>query len=224
MKTFVGTSGYAYKPWKGSFYPAGLPDKEMLSFYSSRFDSVEINHAFYRLAAESVFAHWREQVPKGFYFSVKAPRAITHNSRLMQVGDTVASLFARLEVLGEKLGPVLFQLPPNLRQDLTLLRNFLAVLPKERNVAVEFRHRSWLDEAVFDVLREHDVAVCIADGELHGEMTGISTASWGYLRLRAAEYDDKSIRAWVDRISGQLWTHCYVFFRHDDEAAGPRLA
>ena len=145
-------------------------------------------------------------------------------ARLKQAGDAVAFLFQRLESLGETLGPVLFQLPPNLRLDLPRLREFLGTLPRERRVAVEFRHRSWFDEEVFDTLREHDAALCIADGELDGEVPFVSTASWGYLRLRAVDYTDEAIGAWAGRVREQKWTHGYVFFKHEDEATGPRLA
>lgn len=224
MKTFVGTSGYAYKPWKGRFYPAGLPDKEMLSFYARRFDTVEINHTFYRMPADPVLARWREQVSEDFSFSVKAPRAITHHARLKQTGDAVAFLFQRLESLGDRLGPVLFQLPPNLRLDLPRLRDFLGTVPTQRQVAMEFRHVSWFDEAVFDTLREHDVALCVADGELDGAVPFVSTASWGYLRLRAVDYTDEAIGTWAERVGQQDWTRGYVFFKHEDEATGPKLA
>ena len=224
MKTFVGTSGYAYKPWKGRFYPAGLPDKEMLPFYAGRFDTVEINHTFYRMPADPVLARWREQVPEGFSFSVKASRAITHHARLKEAGDAVGFLFRRLVSLGETLGPVLFQLPPNLRLDLPRLQAFLGLLPEGRRVAMEFRHISWFDEAVFEALREHDVALCVADGELKEEVPFVSTAGWGYVRLRAVDYTDEAIGAWADRVRGQEWASAYVFFKHEDEATGPRLA
>lgn len=224
MKTFVGTSGYAYKPWKGKFYPAKLPDKEMLAFYAERFDTVEINHTFYRMPADPVLARWCEQVPEDFSFSVKASRAITHHARLKEAGDAAAFLFERLETLGARLGPVLFQLPPNMRLDLPRLQAFLAVLPEGRRVAVEFRHVSWFDETVFETLRERDVALCVADGELKEEVPFVSTANWGYLRLRAVEYTDEAIGAWAERVRGQEWTRAYVFFKHEDEATGPRLA
>ena len=224
MKTFVGTSGYAYKPWKGKFYPAKLPDKEMLPFYAERFDTVEINHTFYRMPADPVLARWCEQVPEGFSFSVKASRAIAHHARLKEAGDAVAFLFQRLETLGSRLGPVLFQLPPNMRLDLPRLQAFLAVLPEGRRVAVEFRHISWFDETVFETLRERDVALCMADGELKEAVPFVSTASWGYLRLRAVEYTDEAIGAWAEQVRGQEWARAYVFFKHEDEATGPRLA
>ena len=225
MKTFVGTSGFAYKPWKGKFYPGGLPDKEMLAFYAARFGTVEINNTFYRMPGDSVLARWCEQVPESFSFSIKASRAITHHARLKpQAGDAVAFLFRRLEVLGDRLGPVLFQLPPNLKLDLPRLRDFLAMLPAGPRIAVEFRHLSWFDEAVFDALRERDAALCVADGELEGEVPFVSTASWGYLRLRAVDYTDEAIGAWAERVRGQPWDRGYVFFKHEDEATGPKLA
>ena len=225
MRIFVGTSGFAYKPWKGKFYPAGLPDKEMLAFYGARFDTVEINNTFYRMPGDSVLARWCEQVPEGFSFSIKASRAITHHARLKpRAGDAAAFLFSRLEILGDRLGPVLFQLPPNLKLDLPRLRDFLATLPAGPRIAVEFRHLSWFQEVVFDTLRERDAALCVADGELEGEVPFVSTASWGYLRLRAVDYADEAIGAWAERVRGQKWDRGYVFFKHEDEATGPKLA
>lgn len=224
MQLFVGTSGYAYKQWKGKFYPAKFTDKDMLGFYGQQFNTVEINNTFYRMPSQSVLEHWCEQVPDHFAFSIKASRRITHHGRLKDVTDSVDFLFKQLEVMGNKVGPVLFQLPPNLKMDLPRLQAFLELLPEGRKVAMEFRHISWFHESVYAVLRERDVALCIADGELTDEIPFVSTAPWGYLRLRAVEYSDPAIGEWAAKVMAQAWAESYVFFKHEDEATGPRLA
>ena len=224
MHLFVGTSGYAYKQWKGKFYPAKCTDKDMLGFYGQQFNTVEINNTFYRMPSERVLEHWCEEVPQDFSFSIKASRRITHHGRLKDVSDSVAFLFKQLAVMGNKLGPVLFQLPPNLKLDLPRLLSFLDLLPANQKVALEFRHISWFDDAVFAALRERDVALCIADGELKEDVPFVSTAPWGYLRLRAVEYTDDAIGDWAEVVRSQDWNEVYVFFKHEDEATGPRLA
>jgi len=224
MKLFVGTSGYAYKQWKGKFYPAKFTDKAMLGFYGQQFNTVEINNTFYRMPSEKVLEHWCDEVPESFSFSIKASRRITHHGRLKDVADSVDFLFKQLKAMGNKLGPVLFQLPPNLKRDLPRLLTFLDMLPADQKVAMEFRHISWFDETVFATLRDRNIALCIADGELKEEIPFVSTAEWGYLRLRAVEYTDQAIGAWAETVASQDWNDSYVFFKHEDEATGPRLA
>ena len=226
MKPWIGTSGYSYKEWKGPFYPEDLSADRMLHYYGERFRSVEINNTFYRMPSSKVLAGWAEQVPEGFCFVLKASRRITHHGRLKDVGDSVDYLFEKAASLGDKLGPVLFQLPPFLRHDLDRLKSFLELLPEGRRVAMEFRHRSWFDEPVYEVLRSRDVALCVGDGELkgEGEVPFVSTASWGYLRLRHTGYDGDSLADWAARIQGQEWSDAFVFFKHEDEGAGPNLA
>src|ERR1700704_1794485 len=146
MHIRVGTSGYSYKEWKGSFYPEDLPAAKMLPYYGERFDSVEINNTFYRMPDAKMVSKWGEQVPEAFTFVLKAPQRITHQKKLTGAGDDVKVLFEAAETLGGKLGPVLFQLPPYSRKDAVKLREFVAVLPQGRRVAFEFRHESWFDE------------------------------------------------------------------------------
>jgi uncharacterized protein YecE (DUF72 family) len=226
MHIRVGTSGYSYKEWKGTFYPDDLPAAKMLPYYGERFDSVEINNTFYRMPDAKMVAKWGEQVPDGFTFVLKAPQRITHQKRLVGAGDDLRQLFEAGEVLGSKLGPVLFQLPPFSRKDALKLREFVAILPPERRVAFEFRHDSWFDEEIYAILRGRDIALCAADTD---EVTDpdalvVPTASWGYMRLRRTEYAPGQLTAWAQRVEKQAWTDAYVFFKHEDEGKGPRFA
>ena len=226
MHIRVGTSGYSYKEWKGTFYPDDLPAAKMLPYYGERFDSVEINNTFYRMPDAKMVAKWGEQVPDGFTFVLKAPQRITHQKRLVGAGDDLRQLFEAGEVLGSKLGPVLFQLPPFSRKDALKLREFVAILPPDRRVAFEFRHDSWFDEEIYAILRGRDIALCAADTD---EVTDpdalvVPTASWGYMRLRRTEYAPGQLTAWAQRVEKQAWSDAYVFFKHEDEGKGPRFA
>lgn len=224
MNLFVGTSGYSYKEWKGSFYPRDLPDKQMLRYYAERFSSVEINNTFYRMPSESVLTSWAGEVPETFSFVLKAPQRITHRERLKGSADSVAYLLKVADTLGRRLGPLLFQLPPNLRRDVPRLAEFLALLPHERRAAFEFRHASWFDDEVYDLLRSHGAALCVAEADDEPEVPFVATASWGYLRLRRADYGDDDLRAWAERIHQPSWDDVYLFFKHEDEGTGPKLA
>ena len=224
MKLWVGTSGYSYKAWLGNFYPERLAAKEMLRFYASRLPAVEINNTFYRLPKESVLQSWAEQVPAEFSFVLKAPQRITHQKRLKDAESEVEYLFRVATVLGSHTGAVLFQLPPYLRKNLPILQNFLAILPADRAVAFEFRHASWFDDEVFGCLREHNRALCMAEMDETESANLISTATWGYVRLRRSEYSHADLMSWKERILAQPWDHAYVFFKHEDEGIGPRLA
>jgi len=226
MKLRVGTSGYSYKEWKGIFYPDDLPAAKMLPYYAERFDTVEINNTFYRMPEEKTVANWAAQVPDGFRFVLKAPQRITHQKKLVGTEDDVRYLFEAAATLGEKQGPVLFQLPPFSRKDALKLRAFVGALPAEGKVAFEFRHASWCDDEIYSILRERDVPLCLSDTD---EVTDpnalvIPTASWGYLRLRRTEYSDAAIADWVRRIGAQPWHDAYIFFKHEDEARGPLFA
>jgi uncharacterized protein YecE (DUF72 family) len=224
MNLYVGTSGYSYKEWKGTFYPKDLPDKKMLSFYGERFRTVEINNTFYRMPTESVLEAWAGEVPADFKFVLKASQRITHMQRLKDAGDSVSYLVKVAVVLRERLGPLLFQLPPNLKKDAPRLREFLALLPAERRSAFEFRHQSWFDEEVFGLLREHHAALCIAEAENELEIPFVSTADWGYLRLRRPDYGNVELKAWGERVGQQKWRDAFVFFKHEDEGKGPAMA
>jgi uncharacterized protein YecE (DUF72 family) len=218
------TSGYSYKEWKGSFYPEDLPAKQMLRYYGERFRTVEINNTFYRMPAESVLKNWAKEVPAGFQFVLKASQRITHQHRLKDADDSVAYLLKVSAALEDRLGPLLFQLPPFLKKDVPRLRAFLALLPKERRAAFEFRHASWFDDETFDALRGHGAVLCIAEAEGDLEVPFVSTADWGYLRLRRPDYGDNELRAWVKKVQDQPWQDAFVFFKHEDEGKGPKLA
>ena len=224
MTLYVGTSGFAYPKWKGPFYPAGLPAKEMLGYYGERFRAVEINSTFRSLPSASALEAWASQVPAGFRFVLKAPQRITHIKRLRDVAQPLAEFLEAAAALKRRLGPLLFQLPPNFKKDLPRLRDFLTLVPRRYRVALEFRHPSWFDEEVFGLLRKHRAALCIADAGDEPDDPFVATADWGYLRLRRDNYDDRALKSWVKRVSGEGWRDCFVFFKHDDEGNAPRLA
>lgn len=224
MNLYVGTSGYSYKEWKGPFYPKDLPDKQMLHYYSEHFRSVEINNTFYRMPKASVLEAWAAEVPADFRFVIKASQRITHFQRLKDCRDSVDYLLDVIGVLMDRLGPVLFQLPPNLHKDTTRLRDFLALLPPQRRLAFEFRHQSWFDDEVFDILRKHHAVLCIAEAENDLAIPFVSTADWGYLRLRRPDYGDAELQMWVKRVLDQNWRDAFVFFKHEDEGKGPQMA
>lgn len=224
MRLSVGTSGFSYKEWKGSFYPEDLPAKEMLGFYSGQLPAVEINNTFYRMPRASVLESWVEQVADPFRFVLKASRRITHFKRLKDVAEETDYLFSIAAALGDHLGAILFQLPPNLKKDLSLLSRFLPQVPKGFRAAMEFRHDSWFDEEVLTALGEHDVALCAADTDEKEAPDTLSTASWGYVRLRRSEYGEGELDSWAGRIAMQDWGEAFVFFKHEDAGAGPALA
>ena len=221
----AGASGFAYKPWKGSFYPDDLPDSEMLTYYAERLPAVEINNTFYRMPKTSVLEDWAAKTPAAFRFAIKASRRITHFSRLKEAGEHVAYLFDNLAALGDKLGPVLFQLPPNFKKDLDRLKAFIEILPPGRRVTFEFRHPSWFDDDVVEVLTQAGAALCVAETNADTRRPVIAaTAGWGYLRLRREGYTKTKLRAWTKAIAGQSWTEAYVFMKHEDKGMAPKMA
>jgi uncharacterized protein YecE (DUF72 family) len=216
VKLLAGTSGYAFKEWKGNFYPAGLKDAGMLGFYASKFPTVEINNTFYKLPRENVLLDWASQVPNEFTFAIKASQRITHYARLKEEsGRLLDFLLTSTAVLGSRLGPILFQLPPNLQKDITRFRGFLGLLPADRRFVFEFRHDSWFDEEVYDAMRERDVALCVAENP-DFKCPVVSTASWGYLRLHRLDYDEAALVEWAKCVAGQPWKEAYVYFKHDE--------
>ena len=226
MKLHVGTSGYSYKEWKGSFYPEDLAAGDMLEYYAARLDSVEINNTFYRLPKEGVLERWSQQVPEEFRFSIKASRRITHFTRLKpEAKEPTEYLLSTLQVLGDRLGVVLFQLPPNLKKDRERLADFVSILPDDVPAAFEFRHASWSDDDVYDVLRSRGFAWVHADTEDDADDAPIvGTAPWGYLRLRRPGYERDDLVRWAQRVRDMSWERAFVFFKHEDEGAGPRMA
>jgi len=223
MQLRAGTSGFSYAEWRGGFYPADLPDGQMLTFYAGRLPAVEINNTFYRLPKPELLAGWHDAVGSDFRFVLKASRRITHMSRLVNTADTVSYLWQTAGSLREKLGPILFQLPPFLKKDVAVLRDFLAALPAGCRAAFEFRHPTWFEDDVYVALRERNAALCLGDAEDEGRSPPIvATADWGYLRLRSPSYDDARIGEWLDTIVAQPWSEAYAFFKH--EALGPLYA
>lgn len=222
-RAVVGTSGYSYKEWKGSFYPNDLPASEMLRYYALRFPTVEINNTFYRMPSRAMLAKWPAQVPPSFTFVLKASQRITHVKRLKEAESEVAYFLGNASALGDRLGPVLFQLPPFLRKDMPRLTDFLALIPKEVSAAFEFRHPSWYDDGVYAALASHGAAFCVSDTD-EDSTPLVATADWGYLRLRRCDYDQRHLESWADRILAQRWTTAFVFFKHEEEGTGPKLA
>ena len=216
MKLLAGTSGYAFKEWKGSFYPDDLKADGMLGFYSGKFSTVEINNTFYRLPKEHVLLEWAAQVPEPFTFAIKASQRITHHARLKpECAGAVEFLLKSTSTLGSRLGPILFQLPPNLKRDDDRLRAFVDTLPRDRRYTIEFRHESWFDETVFGVLRDRDIALCVVEQPEFASPV-VATASWGYVRLPRFDYDDAAHARWAKTIMAQPWSEAYVFFKHDE--------
>jgi uncharacterized protein YecE (DUF72 family) len=224
MKLHVGTSGYSYKEWKGNFYPEDLPAKEMLAYYSRRLPAVEINNTFYRLPQPSMIENWRDQVPATFQFSIKASQRITHIKRLKNCADETKYLLDTAALMGERLGVVLFQLPPNSKKDAERLKDFLALLPGDTRAAFEFRHESWFDDETFGLLRDRDCALVVSDTDEKPLTEITSTANWGYLRLRKTNYEPQDLADWMKRVQEQKWKDAFVFFKHEDEGTGPKLA
>lgn len=226
MDWFVGTSGYSYPAWKGTFYPEDLPAAAMLEHYGQQLSAVEINNTFYRLPKPEVVRSWGEQVPDDFRFVIKASRRITHFTRLgPESGDPTAFLFRSLAEMGTRLGAVLFQLPPNMKSDPERLETFLDKLPADASAAFEFRHASWDEPAVRNLLASHGAALVHADTDEAEEPDELaSTASWGYVRLRRTAYSEDDLDRWVERLAATGWNRTFVFFKHEDEGVGPRLA
>jgi uncharacterized protein YecE (DUF72 family) len=227
MNILVGTSGWSYKEWKGSFYPPKLPARAMLRHYASRFSAVEVNNSFYRIPSEAVLASWAAQVGPEFQFVMKASRRITHNHRLTDRDGSLGYFLRAVNPLANRLGPVLFQLPPNFEKDAARLASFLYKLPARSPAAVEFRHASWYDDQIFELLRSHNVALVAVD-EDSSEGAGaplVATSSWGYLRLRRTRYEETALQSWADRIRALPWERAYVFLKHEEGSpSGPAPA
>jgi uncharacterized protein YecE (DUF72 family) len=221
----VGTSGYNYAEWKGSFYPPDLPAARMLEYYAARFSVVEINATFYRMPTPKILAGWAAATPEGFVFALKAPQRITHWARLRDVDEPVRFFCDAARTLGGKLGPLLFQLPPNLPKDSSRLADLLALLPAGLACAFEFRHNSWLADDVYDRLRARNAALCIADSE-RGTTPLVATADFGYFRLRDEGYGEADLGRWAETIRrlGTGWREAHVFFKHEESGTGPAFA
>ena len=225
MHYWIGTSGYNYPEWKGTFYPAKHPANRMLVYYAQHFASVEINYTFYRTPTPKVLEGWKHDTPERFRITLKAPKRITHDARLRDCAERVRAFLAIAAGCEPKLGALLFQLPPNLRADLALLDQFLATLPAGVRAAFEFRHASWLDEEVYARLKARNLALCVADSEKLSTPVRI-TADYAYFRLRDEGYTPADITSWARRIK-EATTGCrdvYVYFKHEESGTGPAFA
>jgi len=222
---WVGTSGYNYPEWKGSFYPSDLPSAKMLPYYAARFPTVEINYTFYRMPNEKLVSGWADATPSPYKLTLKAPRRITHDSRLRNAGELVRGFCQVAGTLGDKLGALLFQLPPNLKKDLALFDAFLGELPPRACAAFEFRHESWLDDEVFGRLAGRNLALCIADSEKMSTPVRV-TADYVYFRLRDEGYGPDDIKRWADTIARETAScrDVYVYFKHEEQGKGPEFA
>jgi uncharacterized protein YecE (DUF72 family) len=221
MQLRIGTSGFQYPEWKGSFYPENLPAGRMLSFYAAKFNSTEINYTFRHLPSARSIENWSRQTPAKFTFSFKAPQRITHFARLRECEETVTAFAQAIDAMGAKRGATLFQLPPNFQKDAARLRAFLASLPANLRPAFEFRHPSWFDDETYAALRAHDAALCLAeDDDL--ATPRIATASFGYLRLRRAKYSPAALKQCAAFLEAQMWTTAFVYFKHEETGTGPK--
>ena len=221
----IGTSGYNYPEWRGTFYPEKFPTGKMLPYYAERFSTVEINYTFYRMPNAKTIAGWAAETPSNFSFTLKAPQRITHFARLREIDDPLRYFLDTAAGLGPKLGPVLFQLPPNFKKDMGRLGGLLALLPVTLRCAFEFRHESWFADEVYARLRSANAALCLADTEDATTPLEV-TADWGYLRLRDQGYTAPDLEEWSRTITrlGAGWRDAYVYFKHEEAGAGPAFA
>jgi len=224
MRLYAGTSGFSYDEWEGSFYPEDLPAKSRLAYYATRLTTVEINNTFYRTPKASVVEGWVAQASGDFRFVFKASQRLTHHKRLNAAGEDVRYALDVYRAAGERLGPVLFQLPPNLRKDVARLEAFLELLPGDVQSAFEFRHASWFEPDVYERLRARGAALVLSDVDDAPEPPLEPTARFGYLRLRRTAYGPDALASWLERVRAQPWDEAFVFFKHEDAGTGPRLA
>ncbi|HTW75111.1 MAG TPA: DUF72 domain-containing protein [Steroidobacteraceae bacterium] len=225
MALWVGTSGYNYPEWRGSFYPEKLPAAKMLPYYAERLSTVEINNTFYRMPTEKSVDGWSRATPAGFRLTLKAPQQITHVARLRDCAAAVRRFIDVAQTLGAKLGALLFQLPPYLRANQALLQEFLRQLPQDLPAAFEFRHGSWFSEQTFDLLHECAYALCVSDSEKLSTPPRV-TARYAYFRLRDEGYQPADLRRWAARIR-ELTADCedvFVYFKHEEAGKGPQFA
>ena len=220
---FVGTSGYNYPEWRGTFYPEKLSSTKMLAYYAERFPTVEINYTFYRMPTEKLLQGWYDGTPERFTFTLKAPRRITHDAKLRRCEETLQAFCRAATTLGPKLGVLLFQLPPTFKKDGDVLRAFLELLPEGTRAAFEFRHPSWLDVETFDALRARHVALCIADSEKMSTPVE-ATAEYTYFRLRDEGYQQADLHKWASTVKALPARDAFVYFKHEEQGLGPDFA
>jgi uncharacterized protein YecE (DUF72 family) len=218
-RLLAGASGYAFKEWKGDFYPEKIKPEEMLAYYAERLPTVEINNTFYRMPAVEMLKAWVTATPAAFRFAIKAPRRITHIARLKpDAADSVAFLYRNLAALGDKRGPVLFQLPPNLKKDLPRLEAFLHMLPQDHRAAFEFRNETWFDQDVYAALKLAGASLCFSEREDNAPPPLVETVPWGYVRLRLETYSRDELQAWARRLEATSWRPIHAYFMHEPTA------
>ena len=220
MTLLAGASGYSFKEWKGSFYPEKIKPEDMLKFYAERLPTVEINNTFYQMPKTAVLENWARLTPDSFRFAIKASRRITHFARLKadEAAENVAFLYKQLATLGDKRGPVLFQLPPFLKKDLPRLQEFLKLLPDGHRAAFEFRNDTWFDDAVYAALKSAGASLCFSEREDNAPLPLVETAPWGYVRLRLENYADADLKQWAERLAATGWSETFVYFMHEPTA------
>ena len=224
MSIWIGTSGFQYKEWKGSFYPEDLPAAKMLPYYAERLSTTEINYTFHRIPSAKTIENWNNLTPAKFRFALKAPQKITHWAKLRDCADTMRFFFDVVSALGEKLGPILFQLAPNFKKDAVLLADFVNGFPSGLRAAFEFRHESWFDDGIWEIFKARNVALCLNE-TADFAAPKIATADYGYLRLRREDYAKIDIEGWSKFVSEQKdWKDAFVYFKHEEAGAGPRFA
>jgi uncharacterized protein YecE (DUF72 family) len=224
MRVVAGTSGFSYKEWQGSFYPPKLPASRMLEFYAERLPAVELNNTFYRMPGEALIRGWEERTPESFRFVLKAPRQMTHIRKLNDCKEPLERFSQVASVLGPKLGPLLFQLPPTFQRDVGRLESFLDAASPQLRIALEFRHPSWFDDSTYAALRSRNVALCIAEIDAEETPPLIATADFTYLRLRREDYTPEDVAAWAAKLRGMPVQDAYVFFKHEVRAPALALA
>ena len=219
-KLLAGASGYSFKEWKGSFYPEKIKAEDMLPFYAQHLPTVEINNTFYRMPGVDMLKAWVAATPEHFRFAIKASRRITHIARLKAeaAADSVQYLYRNLTALGAKRGPVLFQLPPNLKKDLPRLEAFLSLLPDDHRAAFEFRNESWFADDVYDALKAAGASLCLSEREDNAPPPLVETAPWGYVRLRLETYSDDELAQWARRLEATSWREIHAYFMHEPTA------
>lgn len=220
---FVGTSGYNYPEWRGTFYPEKFSSSRMLAYYAERFPTVEINYTFYRMPTEKLLQGWSDGTPERFTFTLKAPRRITHDAKLQRCEDMLQAFCRTAKTLGPKLAVLLFQLPPNFKKNADVLRAFVELLPEGTRAAFEFRHASWLDAESFDALRARNIALCIADSEKMSTPVEV-TADYAYFRLRNEGYQQTDIEKWASIVKTLPPKDAFVYFKHEEQGLGPEFA
>ena len=225
MNAWIGTSGFQYAEWKGTFYPEKMPTAKMLPYYADRLTTTEINYSFHRIPSAKTIEGWYQATPERFKFSLKAPQKVTHWAKLRNCGDTLRFFHQVIADLESKLGPVLFQLPPTLKKDAALLEAFLVDIPDGMRCAFEFRDASWFDDEIYALLKSKNLALCIADSEKLAT-PDVATADYGYLRLRREDYQEADVARWADAVKARApdWSDAFVYFKHEDSGIGPKLA